>query len=284
MYKIQLECPSCGKMGLFDASEELIKNAPRGILAFNIAKNTICSHSFIAYIDKNLKVRDYFVSDFHIEIPETPSNMMEKIKDIKIPEKHIFDLDLIKLNIHALQLSFILKSIFLKQKIALIYDEDYIHNHILKFFEYINQNSFEMNIGIISKEEYLQNKKIYKDSMVFEQNDILNNAKKLINSKKLYIERLIVSRFLTELDLGYSYIYLKNEILKAYELSKSIVDIINESKEKNENPNIIKITQQLEELYHIKIGREYLNFLLDIVKNYFNTVTPSYSDSFINSF
>ena len=281
MNKIQINCPSCSKTGYIEISPDAMKNTLRGLLAINIAKDIICSHSFIAYIDKNLNVRDYFVADFQIELPQMTPEEISKAD--KIPSKDIVDIDLIKLNIPAMLLTYILKSIFLKQKIVLIHDNEYLHNHIHNFFKYITQNSFEMDIIIITEEMYKNDKKNYKDSMVFERIDILRNVKNRINPKKLSVEKQIVSRFVTEVGLSYSYIFLKNDILKAFEFSKAIVDLINEIKEKNEKVNTLKISTELEKMYNIKINTIYLNFLIEIVKYYFGATLPSITDSFLKT-
>ena len=98
--------------------------------------------------------------------------------------------------------------------------------------------------------------------MVFKGAEIIRNHKKKINQKKLYVEKHIVNKFFSTTELGYSYIFLKNEITKCYNLSKAIVDFI---KEEKENKNLIKITQNLEERYQIKLNPTYLNFLITIV-------------------
>ncbi|HEY0088616.1 MAG TPA: hypothetical protein VGB37_07220, partial [Candidatus Lokiarchaeia archaeon] len=70
MPSVKINCPICEKKGTIDVSQEIMKNVSRGLLAVNIAKEIVCSHSFVAYIDKNFNVRDYFTADFQIEIPE----------------------------------------------------------------------------------------------------------------------------------------------------------------------------------------------------------------------
>jgi len=281
MTKVQINCPSCSKTGSIEISPNLIKDSLRGLLAINIAKDIICPHSFIAYIDKNLNVRDYFVADFQIELPQMTPEEISKAD--KIPSKDIVDIDLIKLNIPAMLLTYVLRSIFLKQNIILIQDQEFLHNHIQNFFKYITQNSFEMDIIIITEEMYKNDKKNYKDSMVFERINILRNVKNRINPKKLSVEKQIVSRFVTEVGLSYSYIFLKNDILKAFEFSKAIVDLINEIKEKNEKVNTLKISTELEKMYNIKINTIYLNFLIEIVKYYFGATLPSITDSFLKT-
>ena len=109
MSRIQVTCPSCGTKGDIEVSEEAIANVTRGLLAVNIAKEAFCTHAFIAYIDKNLKVRDYFMTDFQIDVPEIETD--NKIEGNQAPREDKLDLDLIKINIPSKLLSFILLSL-----------------------------------------------------------------------------------------------------------------------------------------------------------------------------
>ncbi|MFX1257406.1 MAG: hypothetical protein ACFFAN_06090 [Promethearchaeota archaeon] len=279
MVKVQLNCPSCSKTGFIEIGTKTLKESKRGLLTFNVAKGFLCSHSFIVYIDNNLTIRDYFTTDFQLELPEiTPE---EKIEAGKIPSENIVDIDLIKLNIPATLLTYILKSIFFKQKIVIICDQNFLHIHIYNFFKYITQNSFEANIIIITEETYNNNKKNYKDSMVFESINIINNPKKLINLKKLLVEKQIINNFMTELNTKNSHIILKNEMFKAYTFSKAILNHINECKEKKLKVNTLKIKTQLEEYYKTKINLIYFNFLTDIVEKYYEVSLPTILESFV---
>ncbi len=279
MASVKVSCPSCSNEGYIEVPEGQLRSSLSGILAVNV--DTICSHSFIVYIDKDLNVRDSLLVDFRVELPKVP--IPEKIKADKIPKKDIVDIDLIKLNIPATLLTYVLKSIFLKQKIVLISDQEFLHNQIYNFIKYITQNTFEIDIIILTEETYNNNKKSYKYSMVFENINILRNFKNLINPKKLSVEKQIVNRFLTEYDLSYSYIVLKNDIQWTFILSKAIVDIINDYKEKNETVNTLKIRAQLEKYYEIKINTIYLQFLMKIVEDYFGVAVPSMTNSFLEA-
>jgi len=279
MPNIAIQCPTCLKKGNIEIKDNALKNVSKGLLAIHIPIGAVCTHSFITYIDRNYAVRDYFVADFEIELPQIES--MEKIDSIDIISKDIIDIDLIKLNVHAMTLTYILKAIFLKQKIILISEYEFLYDHLFKFFNYITKNAFEVDISYVNEEEYKVNKKEYKNCIVIKELEIIRNYKNTINQKKLYIEKHIVNKFFSTTELGYSYIFLKNEISKCYELSKTIVDFI---KEEKENRNLIKITKNLEEKYHIKINQTYLDFLIAIVENYFGLKVPSISESFFNAF
>ncbi len=279
MARVEIICPSCGEKGGIEISNEAVKDVARGLLAVNIANQIICKHTIIAYVDKNFHVRDYFVADFRIEIPEITHSEMKN--DLILPKKEVLDVDLIKLNLTATLLTYIIKSIFFKQTVAIISDQEFLHNHILNFFKYITQDSFEIDISIIIEEKYKSNKKSYKNSIVLQGNKLLRNNKNIINPKKLLVEKQIVSNFMHESELGYGYIVLRNEIRKAYTFSKEIFDFIEKNK-KDEVPNALKIKSYLEETYHVKISNVYMNFLIEIVNNYFGITLPSLTESFFD--
>ncbi|TFG30600.1 MAG: hypothetical protein EU532_00495 [Promethearchaeota archaeon] len=280
MPQIQIRCPSCHKNGIIEIDANALKAVTSGLLAINVESKTICEHSFITYVDRNLKIRDYFIADFQFEIPQTLT--IEKIKEEKIPESEILNIDLIKLNLPANLVTFIIKSILLKKRILILLEEEFLHNQVINFFKYITLGAFNLDISIISKMEYNQNSKIYKNFMVFDGVDIIKNINKGINPKKLAIEKQIVHNFFSEDDSNSSLILLRNDIQKAYVLSKSIVDIINNLK-KDEKINILKISKEIEESYSIKLSNMYLDFLIEIVKNYFEIDIPTISQSFLNS-
>jgi hypothetical protein len=89
MAKVEIRCPSCAKIGKIEIKESILSQSIRGITAVNIPENLICEHSFIAYIDKNLAVRDCFIADFQIEIPQLEND--QKIKRIDVPDSDFID-------------------------------------------------------------------------------------------------------------------------------------------------------------------------------------------------
>ncbi|TFG25855.1 MAG: hypothetical protein EU532_11255 [Promethearchaeota archaeon] len=269
---INIRCPTCGKWGDIEISEESAKSISRGLLCVNIPHNTICPDSFIAYLDKNLKVRDYFVADFQIEIPQTIFEKPDKQK--KLIVEQLMDIDLIKLNLPAILLSYLLRGIFLKKKMALIIEEDFLNIHIINFFNYITQDTFISEIVIISKDDYQTKKKQFRDYVVFDGNEIINDKDKIINPKKIAIEKRIIHQFIAESDKTLCIVMLKNEIHKAFELSKFIAEYINKAEDKKKI-DINKISGGLQEAYKNKISSVYLNFLFEIVQNYFEVAIPS---------
>jgi len=277
--KIIIQCPSCKNKGHIDVSEEQLRNVKRGLLAINIPQGNVCEHTFITYLDKNLVIRDYFIADYQFQVVLPEIEALEEKKDVIIPEQYLTNLNLVKLNVSANLMAYLLKSIFIKKKILLLSEDSFLNNIILNFFEYLTQDTFDIDITFLSDEQYKQESKKYKEYMVFDGTKIIRNVNKSINLKKLTIEKQIVQKFISEIDLNSSLLYLKNDIQKVYFLAKSIVDIIN-NQYKNEKINILKINKNLEESHNTKINNLYLEFLVEIVKNYFGINVPSIFESF----
>ena len=270
MAKIEIRCPACSKFGFIEISEEALDGVTRGLLAVNIPDGVICEHTFITYIDKNLDVRDYFMTDFKVELPK--STHEEKMKAESVPSENILDVDLIKLNLYPMLLTHILKSIFSRKKVVIISEFEFLRKHIQNFFEYITKDSFKVDISIVSEEEYNRDKKRYKEFMVFKDSEIIRNVDKIINPKKLKVEKQIVHKFISESDLGYSYIKLKNDVQRAYEICKDIMDLINDYQKlgKKEKLGKNQLINMFTERTTIKLSIPYMDFLLEIIKSYFN--------------
>ena len=125
MTKVEIRCPTCSKKGEIDLSEDLIEKSSRGIIAINMGAQ-ICSHSFVAYIDRNLHVRDCFVTDFQIELPEMET---DKLHEGEVPGTDVIDADLIKMDISALNLTYIIHCALINKKILLIIEIAKLKTH-----------------------------------------------------------------------------------------------------------------------------------------------------------
>jgi len=269
MTKLEIRCPSCSKRGNIDVSEEDVKNTTRGLYAVNITQGIICEHSFVAYVDKNLSVRDSYMADFQIEIPGT--FLDQQIEEQAITPAEGIDVSLIKLNLTASLLAYLIKAILYKKPIALIFELDYMYEDIINFFQYLTQNSFGVDISVLPKADY--NPIEYEKHIVFWNREVLKDEQNIIDPKKLRGERTIVQKFLNEYDTISSLNILKNEIQKAYKLSKSIAEIVVKIKKK-EKVYSKKLIDDLEKIHNIKIQMPYLDFLIEIVENYFGVEVP----------
>jgi hypothetical protein len=270
MAKIEIRCPLCSKWDHIEISDDATKSVSKGLLAINIATDMICEHSFIAYVDKNLIVRDCLVADFKIELPEGEDNVGSE--EVITPETETIKFDLIKLNIPDTLMTYILRAIFLRKKTLVLLDQEFLYNHIINFFKYISQNSFDFNLKIMSEIDYRKNQNEFEDYLIFRNRKVIRDKEKIMNPKELEIEQSIVQKFFAEYDLMAGLIILRNEINKAYEFSNSICNIIENSEGKLLTSKLL--INSLSEQHDEKIAMPYLNFLLDIVRHYFEVDVP----------
>lgn len=270
MARLEIRCPICSQWEYIEVADDATKNVAKGLLAINIAAGMICEHSFIAYVDKNLIVRDCLVADFKIELPE--SIPTEEAEEVVTPETETIKFDLIKLNISEVLMVYVVRAVFLGRKIVIISDQEFLYNHIKNFFQYIFEKSFEFDIDIISEEDYKKNKGQYKEHLVFKNLEIVRDKNKIINPKKLEIEEALMHKFFTEYDLMAGLITLKNELNKIFEFSKTIGEFIESQKGKTITSKIL--IGLVSEKHEEKIQMSYLNYLIDIIRYYFKVEVP----------
>ena len=272
MVKLEVRCPTCSKRGNIEVSEEEVKNSTRGLFAVNIPEDIICEHSFIAYVDKNLTVRDTYTADFQIELPSFESKEQESV-DVSLTD--LIDVSLIKLNLTGSNLAHIFHAMIYRNKILLISDQDFLYDKIAQFFNYITQDSFHLHIQFINQSQFKATD--FKDYVVLKGAEILNDPHELYNKKKLNVEKTIAQRFISEYEPTTSLLILKNELKKTYELSNSIIDIVQKLK-KGKKVYSREIIEALEKKHNIKISIPYLDFLYEIVEHYFEVEIPKSSN------
>jgi hypothetical protein len=265
MAKVDIRCPVCRQWDKIDLSDDAVKNISKGLLAINIAPGMICEHSFIAYVDKNLIVRDCLVADFKIELVKSEST--EEIGEANKTEAGMLKLDLIRINIPAILMGYIFRTFFLGKKAVIISKDDFLFNQIKNFFKNVLENTFKFDLDIITEIEYNENRNKYEEHLVFKNQEVIRDKQNIINPKGMDIEKSIAKKFFAEYDLTAGLIMLRNEIKKTYEFSQSIVELIEHHKgESLTSKNIIKLYSKK---YGEKINANYLRFLLNIAQNYF---------------
>ena len=272
MKKIEVRCPSCAGRGFIEVSEEEVEEAKRGVLAVDVSEGFICEHSFVAYIDKNFIVRDTFMTDFQLEVPDIIPN--KSIEPKASAQLDSINVSLIKLNLSASLIAYIIRAILHKRKIVLIFDQLFMFDDVRMFFDYITRNSFETELVVISENQY--NSESYNDYIVFNRKDVIKDDDGIIDVKKLGVERALVQKFLEEYEPIPSLIYLQNELQKAYKLSETIADIVKGLKKKEEVYSK-KMIRDLSRIHNVKIQLKYLDFLIEIVENYFKVEVPKSS-------
>ena len=263
--KIEVRCPACSKRGMLEISEEDVKKAAKGLFAVNINK-IFCSHSFIAYVDKNLSIRDCYIADFQIELPEALPDKKVETVPTKIEE---FDIALVKINLLPTLLVNTIRAIVTGKKIVILSSDPFIDKHIENFLKYIFANYFKNEIAIISADDYKKEKKQYKEHIVLQANQIIKDEDNIIKPKKMSIERVIVQNFFDTYNLETSILLLKNDLLNLHEYSRDLIDLLDNYKgsKKLGKKELIK---QLNIRLNIKLTGKYLELLLNILTNYFD--------------
>jgi len=270
MVEIHINCPICSKKRILQISENAVKENPKGILTVNIINDSICPHNLVVYFDMNLNVRDIFTTDFTVQIPEMPKNDIEELDFKKI---EAFNTDLIKINLYPISLIYILKSCFYNKKVLILNELEFLKPFLETFFDLIFGESFTYFVLINSTNEYNVDKKNFKDFIIIDGKNIVRDKQKILNLKKNKIEKLIIQKFFTEYDSKTSLIILRNEIRKAFNFSKSIIEIV-QNLEQKEKININIIIGKLQQVYKVNVSRYYLDFLIEIIENYFKVKVP----------
>ena len=182
MKKLEVRCPSCSKRGYIEVSEEEVVKAARGVFAVNVLEGVACEHSFVAYVDKNLAVRDTFIADFQLELPEVATDQV--IEPDESEQLDLIDVGLIKLNFTASLLTHIIRGILFKKKIILLFDKSFMVDNIHDFIEYITLNSFKPDLFVVTGEQY--DMKIIKNSVILDGNIIIKDDDNILNPKTIF--------------------------------------------------------------------------------------------------
>lgn len=271
--KIEVRCPACSKRGMLEVSEEDVKKAAKGLFAVNIDK-IFCSHSFVAYVDKNFSIRDCYITDFQIGLPEAIPDKKVETVPIKIED---INLTLVKINLLPTLLVNTIRAIVTGKKLVILSSKPFINKHIENFLKYITANSFKNEIAIISVDEYKKEKKQYKEHIVLQANQIIKDETNIINPKKMGIERSIAKKFFDTYNLETSILLLKNDFLNLHEYSRDLIDLLDNYKgsKKLGRKELIK---RLNTRLNIKLTSNYLELLLNILTNYFDHDLSAISD------
>ena len=227
--KIEISCPVCKKRGLINIEENLVNKSTRGVTAVNVGDSLICDHSFVAYIDRNLVVRDTFVCDFKIQLPQIESEL-EIDSELQVD----FDMDVIKLNVMPSLLVNLIKGVLAKKPVVVISDHEFLNEHYSKFYQYIFGDTFSANITFLSHQDYKKERKNYKDSLILDGINIIQDKDKIIESIKSKIVQVIVQRFFAEFDQTSGVIILKNELAKISRIIQNILSFNSTLKEGQE--------------------------------------------------
>jgi len=272
MVLIDIECPYCYKKGTLDIDEYVVRYRGRGITGVSISEDTICNHSFVAYIDPNFIARDSIMVDFSVKLPD----IKPKVIKCSLNVEDYADINgyLISLHLHAYTLAYLFRGIFLKQKIVLINDKKNVNNHLSRLLEYCFKSNFDYDLTILNDKEYNKNKKKYTNYLVLSKDKVINDKSKVLTSKKMKIENIIIQKFLDVQDVISGLIVLKNEILKAHQIAMDAVSNFYKLPEEIQKKySIFNLTEYINKNaskhFKIHLHKAYLDFIIDIILYYF---------------
>jgi len=280
--EVLLRCPLCGRKGKIQVSKKLIESSRRGICAIEVGKNQICSDSFVAYIDKNFSVRDYFIPDITLEDIEVTEKKIpsKEVKPVK-EKKEISDEDfsIVRNILQRRNFTYIIHVLFLNKPIHVIYEVQDLHDKIIQAFGEILENTFNMQMTAGNLEDYTSNKKKFKDIIILDisSEKILEDYRMNISRKVLNFETEIISKAFKQIDPTTFLIVLKNEIQKIFAIANNLKKLLQEELGKYKKK--LYKREVLNELYRrdkIKITSKYLDFILEINKSHFGLNPEDY--------
>ena len=282
MVEIEVRCPSCSKRGFIEVEKDVIKGSSRGVAAINIAKEQICPHAFIVYVDKNLIVRDCFLADFQIELPQMKVKGEKEEKKISEPER--IDTSYVKNNISPLSLTLIIRACLLNYDLVVIHPQEELRSHLRDFLNFIFKDSFKLNVAIETPGTYKKKKKQFKKFLKIEGESVKKDKKDQMDPKKIKIERKIVQKFYEEADPTTSLIIMKNDVKMLKYLSERVKELIEtyKGKEKLGKKRLIDKLAEVEN--SSKVEFSYLELLLDILKFNYDYDLSVLSDYYFPAF
>ncbi len=278
MAKINIQCPLCAKKGTINIEDNIVLKNSRGITAVNIEELLVCQHSFVAYIDKNLSVRDCFIADFTIELPQIVIEQQQP-EEVFVPTESMINTYLLTLNFHAQFFANVIRCCLFNAKFVIVNDLDLLNRHLVNLFEFAFQGTFNVKFLVIPHIEFRENKKLFNNYIVLDGEKVFNDKNKILKQKNLKIESKIIQDFFNESDSKTGLIVLKNEILKIYMLTNETLDFI-ETMENGAPLDASKLNEYLSRIHNAKISPSYIDFLVDVVKHYYDVKIIDAADFF----
>ncbi len=257
-----IQCPICHKSGTIEVKKKEIERSPTGLTTIEI-KEDICEHRFLVYVDKNFKMRESEKLDF-IQSPDI-------VFEIQKGKEAIFDKDqmnVIKLYVYPLTLSYILKCLMFNQKIGILINDNkpFLKRIYKTLFNYLFEGAFSIDYQILPYSEFISAKNNIDLPIIIRDIDILRDQNNFLTGADLAVERGFVKKFYNEKYGIETLKALKMEIKNAFILASSIKELIIMKKKLN----IHKIINFLQKQFNIKVNIRYAEFLLDILKYYYH--------------
>ncbi len=238
--------------------------------------------------EENLYKLESIILSIYGPIIDSINKLEELIEnDNKIKSEEI-DLDLIEMNYSEKFLIYICRIIFFRKKAIILKKDDFLNNLLTKLLNYLTEDSFNYDILFYSKEKYKSLKKSYSDYVVLEENKIINNPPGFLSKiknrmkKQTKIEHYLVSKYLALRSYEFALQVFRKEIHTIYLLAGSIARYATEIKDE-EKINIYKIKEILKAKNKNSEYDPYIDYLIEISRNYFGAKLPYIFSTVINS-
>jgi hypothetical protein len=265
---VNIQCPIC-KISQKVEIPECIISQSKQLTSISIPKYRVCEHKFITVVDKNFIVRGYQKIDFEVDEENFTNKFKSQTIELKAQDVDSFT---IKLNIHPEILLYAINGCIFKIKVIILLDNELHHldKKLIDFFNFIFQDSFDINILIKSIDNNLNEiRPLDEQCIILDRNKILkNHHKKTLSNEHLNFEYDIVKQFYKEGDSYKSIIFLRDKIREIFSLSLKLVEYYERQKGKPLKQKYV--INFLENTHFLKLNKDYFNFLTKIVKDYFN--------------
>ncbi len=284
--KSQIICPKCKTSKDFSFSKSII-NADDFLTTVFFTKGNICEHQFNAYLDIHGNVRGYQLINFVVPVFAEESSELKPLFNREIKPKSI-NFEIIEMNFTMNFLKYIFRIIFFRKKAIILENDDFSINNLTNLLNYLTEDSFNYDILFYSKEKYETVKKSYKDYVVVEKDKIVNNPPKFLSKRRkkmkneLKIEEYLINKFIVLKSYEFFLQILRKEIHRIYSLSSIIANYAKEIKDQKKL-NISKIKEVLKAKDKTNEYNPYIDYLIEIARNYFGAKLPYIFSSVLNS-
>lgn len=262
---VGIVCPICRSKKIINIPMRIIDQSKQ-LTSLLIPTGRVCDHAFVPFIDKHLKVRGYQKLDALLDDIEPKTELIIELKS------HDIDVFEIKMNLRPEIMIYAIRGGLIKKKILIVIENnlEFLKDTLFDFFDYIYQKSFDAHILIHTKETYKVSKKHYSEYFVLEGKSIIGGMKKSLKINELKIEQEIIKEFYREGDSNVGLQNLRDKLREIYTLCHKLLEFY--KKQGINHPlQDKKAIRYLEDTHFIKISKGYFKFLIEIIKNYFNT-------------
>lgn len=252
--------------GRFSLEEKIFEDFAHNIKNLEDISNVL----YELTISNTGKFKSIYSKQFKKEFQDLYFKYKELLSSSLIELKpHDIEISLIKFNIPTEYLIKTIRAVLHKKNVLIISSKlKKISNAINNFFLFIFEKSFKFNISIKTKKEYRilsKNNDNNEEYVVLKKKFLKSSKKRKDSENSIYVED-IIKEFYIENDPIPSVMKLKEEIYKIYTLTLKAINYY----EYNGKIIIPKVfIKYLKRTYYLKVKKDYIYFLVDIIKKYF---------------